>query len=67
MARYFEHIDGAELVVFVNEKNGKEHYGIGTMIELGYAFASGKELSFTKEPTNANILSLLVLAQSIVR
>lgn len=61
MDRYFEHIDGADLVVFVNEKNGQEHYGVGTMIELGYAFARRKEVLFTKEPTNANITSLLLL------
>lgn len=61
MQRYFNEIDGADLVVFVNEKNGQEHYGVGTMIELGYAFARCKEVAFTRKPTDANVSSLLSL------
>lgn len=59
MKVYFEQIDHADLVVIVNEKNGKEYYGVGTTLELGYAFAKGKMLHFKRKPTNPNILSLI--------
>jgi nucleoside 2-deoxyribosyltransferase len=59
MESYFHNIDAADLVLVRNERNGNEHYGTGTTIELGYAFARGKNICFTKEPTNSNILSLL--------
>jgi nucleoside 2-deoxyribosyltransferase len=64
MKSYFNHIDLADLVVVMNEKNGEEHYGIGTTIELGYAFAKGKTVRFTREPTNANIQSLATIAKT---
>jgi nucleoside 2-deoxyribosyltransferase len=64
MKSYFTHIDLADLVVVMNEKNGEEHYGIGTSIELGYAFAKGKVVRFTREPTNANIQSLVAIAKT---
>ncbi len=59
MESYFSHIDSADMVVILNEKDGEEYYGVGTTIELGYAFARGKRICFTKQPTNSNILSLL--------
>jgi nucleoside 2-deoxyribosyltransferase len=59
MKSYFERIDHADLVVIVNEKNGAEYYGVGTTVELGYAFAKGKTIRFTRKPTNPNILSLV--------
>lgn len=59
MESYFENIDSADLVVVNNVKNGSEHYGTGTTIELGYAFARGKKICFTRQPTDSNILSLL--------
>jgi nucleoside 2-deoxyribosyltransferase len=59
MESYFANIDNADLVVVRNEKNGFEYYGTGTTIELGYAFARGKKICFTKKPTNSNILSLM--------
>jgi len=59
MESYFDNIDNADLVVILNEKNGHEYYGVGTTMELGYAYAKGKKICFTKQPTNANILSLL--------
>jgi nucleoside 2-deoxyribosyltransferase len=61
MRRYFDRIGEADLVVIVNEKHGKEHYGTGTTIEIGYAFAKGKQIKFTRTPTNANVLSLKIL------
>ena len=61
MQRYFEMIDDADLVVVVNEKNGQEYYGVGTMIELGYAFAKKKVVRFKRKPTDANIMSLALL------
>jgi nucleoside 2-deoxyribosyltransferase len=64
MRTYFDQIDRANLVEIVNEKNGKEHYGVGTTIELGYAFAKGKRIQFTRKPTNANILSLEMAAKN---
>ncbi len=59
MKDYFNNIDAADLVVFVNEKNGQEYYGTGTTIELGYAFSKNKKIFFTMQPTNPNLLSLL--------
>ena len=59
MKSYFSKIDTADLVIILNEKNGQEHYGAGTMIELGYAFAKGKRIRFMRQPTDSNILSLL--------
>lgn len=59
MESYFINIDTADLVVVHNEKNGDEYYGTGTIIELGYAFARGKKICFTRQPTNSNVLSLL--------
>lgn len=59
MESYFHNIDTADLVLVRNEKNGNEHYGTGTTIELGYAFARGKKICFTRQPTNSNVLSLL--------
>lgn len=59
MKSYFTHIDNADLVVIRNEKNGKEYYGTGTTVELGYALARGKKVHFTRKPTDSNILSLL--------
>jgi len=60
MKAYFDHIDHAELVVIVNEKKGREYYGIGTMIELGYALAAHKRIAFTRRPRNSNIRSLML-------
>lgn len=62
MESYFNHIDSADLVVILNEKNGIEHYGVGTMVELGYSFARGKKVSFTKQPKDSNVLSLVKTA-----
>jgi len=61
MQRYFDHIDEADLVVVVNEKKGQEHYGIGTMMEVGYAFAIGKNMNFIRVVTDSNVRSLLNL------
>ncbi len=61
MLTYFDHIDQADLVVIVNEKNGEEHYGVGTMLELGHAHARGIQFVFTRTVTNANIQSLQLL------
>lgn len=58
MRSYFDHIEKADLVVIVNEKRGQEYYGVGTTVELGYAVAKGKPVCFTRDPTNANALSL---------
>lgn len=60
MKAYFNQIDKADLIVIVNEKKGREYYGVGTTIELGYAFAKDKRIYFTMKPTNPNILSLLM-------
>lgn len=59
MESYFKQIDHADLIVVMNEKNGEEHYGVGTTLELGYAFSKGKRIQFTRKPTNPNILSLI--------
>jgi nucleoside 2-deoxyribosyltransferase len=59
MKIYFEQIDHADLIVIMNEKNGEEYYGVGTTLELGYAFAKSKIIHFTREPANPNILSLI--------
>jgi len=59
MKKYFDHIADAEMVVIMNEKGGREYYGIGTTIELGYALARNKRIAFTRSPTNPNILSLM--------
>jgi nucleoside 2-deoxyribosyltransferase len=59
MKSFFKRIDNADLVVIVNEKNGSEYYGVGTTMELGYAFAKGKTIHFIRKPTNPNILSLI--------
>jgi len=64
MESYFQNIDAADVVVVLNEKNGEEHYGTGTTIELGYAFAKGKKIYFTRQPTDSNILSLLRTSNS---
>lgn len=64
MRIYFDQIDGADLVVIVNEKKGKEYYGIGTTIELGYAFAKGKRIRFTRRPMESNIVSLLMTSKT---
>jgi nucleoside 2-deoxyribosyltransferase len=58
MKNYFDNIEMADLVVIVNEKRGQEYYGVGTTVELGYAIAKGKSILFTKQPTNANAVSL---------
>jgi nucleoside 2-deoxyribosyltransferase len=59
MKIYFDHIDRAEVVVIMNEKGGREYYGTGTTIELGYALARHKKIAFTRRPTDSNILSLM--------
>lgn len=59
MLVYFEQIDKADIIIIVNEKEGQEYYGTGTMMELGYALAKSKNIFLTKPPTNPNILSLL--------
>jgi len=63
MKIYFDQIDHADLVVIMNEKKGKEYYGIGTTVELGYAFAKSKRICFTRKPMNPNILSLLMVTE----
>jgi nucleoside 2-deoxyribosyltransferase len=63
MESYFENIDRADFVIINNQKNGVEYYGTGTTMELGYAFAKGKSIVFTRQPTNSNILSLIKLAE----
>lgn len=65
MQRYFDAIDDSNLVIVINEKSGQEYYGVGTTVEVGYAHAKRKKLLFTREPTNANILSLLKMHQQI--
>jgi len=60
MRAYFSEIDNADIVVIVNEKKGREYYGVGTTIELGYAFARDKRIQFTMKPTNPNVVSLLL-------
>jgi nucleoside 2-deoxyribosyltransferase len=60
MKAYFSQIDVADLVLVMNEKRGKEYYGVGTTLELGYAIAKNKRVQFTMKPTNANIMSLLL-------
>jgi len=64
MKNYFAQIDDADLVVIINEKNGEEYYGIGTAIELGYSLAKDKKILFVRQPTNSNIVSL-ILANSV--
>jgi len=59
MRAYFDQIERADLVVIMNEKKEEEYYGAGTTIELGYAFARGKNICFTRKPTDPNVLSLL--------
>lgn len=59
MQIFFSQIDCADLVVIRNEKNGNEHYGTGTTLELGYAIAKGKKILLTRKPTDSNILSLI--------
>jgi nucleoside 2-deoxyribosyltransferase len=59
MLEYFHQIDRADLVIIINEKNGREYYGTGTTMELGYALAKSKKICLTKQPTNPNIKSLL--------
>ena len=65
MQKYFAAIDDSDLVIVINEKAGQEHYGVGTIIEMGYAHARGKKIFFTREPTNSNILSLLKMCQQL--
>lgn len=65
METYFEQIDHADLIVIINEKKGEEYYGVGTTVELGYAFAKGKKIHFTRKPTNHNISSLINGQQNI--
>lgn len=67
MQSYFQHIDSADLVVIINEKNGQEHYGVGTTMEIGYAFAKNKRIHFIKEPTDSNILSLIAISAQPVK
>jgi len=59
MMHYFQAIDKADVVIVMNEKNGREYYGTGTMLELGYALAKSKIIYLTRHPTNPNIMSLL--------
>ena len=61
MMEYFRRIDDADLVVILNEKEGKEYYGVGTMIELGYAVAKKKKIVFVRKPSDSNILSLQLI------
>jgi nucleoside 2-deoxyribosyltransferase len=55
MINYFKQIDEADIVIIKNEKNGEEYCGVGTTLELGYAFAKGKMVLLTKRPTNPNL------------
>lgn len=66
MQSYFDHIDTADLVVIVNEKNEQEHYGVGTTVEIGYAFAKSKRICFTRKPTDSNILSLMKTSEQSI-
>jgi len=59
VGEYLTQISQADLVVIRNEKYGKEYYGIGTTIELGYALAKKKKIRFIRKPTNPNIVSIL--------
>lgn len=61
---YAHNVMGADLIYFVNEKNGKEYYGVGSTIELGIALVNYLDLEFEAErpkirfhrpPTDPNI------------
>jgi nucleoside 2-deoxyribosyltransferase len=43
---YFDKIDQADVVIVYT----KNHVGLGTALEVGYAIAHGKQLKFTHEP-----------------
>ncbi len=43
---YCEAIDNADVIIVYT----KNHVGIGTAFEIGYALALGKEIKFTHEP-----------------
>ncbi len=65
MNDYFDQIEKADIIVINNEKNGMEYYGIGTTIELGFAYARKKRIIFTKDPTNPNIRSLIIMMKKL--
>lgn len=42
MAIYFQQIDDADIVIIINEKNGQEYCGVGTIVELGHTLKKYK-------------------------
>lgn len=61
MKLYFDKIRECDILWVANMKHGKEHLGIGTAMEIGFAYALGKRIYFVEEPTDANVLSMTLL------
>jgi hypothetical protein len=49
---YFRNIRESGIIYVFNEKNGKEHIGHATALEIGVALALGKSIEFWREPTD---------------
>ena len=58
---YFNAIKQANLIHVYNVKNGKEYYGINTLLEIGYALACGKLLSSKIKPTESEFRHLITI------
>ena len=61
---YLEEILLCDLVYVLNEKDGDEHIGLATAIEIGYALALGIPIVFHREPTDQH---LKIISRGLIR
>lgn len=58
MNTYFRKIEDCDVLYVMNEKAGKEHFGIGAALEVGFAYALDRKIMFGRTPTDGNALSM---------
>jgi nucleoside 2-deoxyribosyltransferase len=63
MKEYFEFIKECDVIYVANIKQGKTYVGIGTAIDVGYAYALGKKIVFLRNPANSNMKSMKYLSE----
>lgn len=52
---YLREISKCSEVYVMNEKDGEEHIGLATAIEIGFALALGKMIIFEREPSDQHV------------
>jgi len=63
MKKYFAKIHECDILFVFNCKKDEEHVGLGAAMEIGYAYALGKQIRFAYTPRDGNVLSMTRLVK----